>query len=291
MEVKIAREEFATSLRKDINFSEKLSITLASIVKIDEKNVNNSIIDKKLLAQLVRVLFSLLTKGKFDNQQIDITKNQEILKLSMIVFNLMCQQDEDQQVLNDIIKVIGLFAKFYCYYNNGTDLSFCATFLQSVPTIINSTNKPTNVHINVIKAVGIMITAANMFPKRSLMFYRTFHDYALVTLLINLVKTYKNVPNHYTLVKSAIECLAIFVNPMNGEIFNFPLQRVGESEREINYMEYKTTFEHIFKINQNFCLLFNECAIGEAFGVLFECDMDGSLKGAILRVRKLKIIL
>jgi hypothetical protein len=282
MEVKLGREDFATSLRKDINFSEKLCVAMSSIISMKE---NNCIItDKKLLSQLVRVLYSLLTKGKFDNQQIDITKNQEILKLSMAVFSLISKQEEDQQVLNDIIKVIGLFAKFYCYYNTGTDLTFCATFLQSVPTIINSTNKPSNIHINVIKAVGIMITLANMFPKKSLMFYRTFHDYALVTLLVNLVKTYKNVPNYYTLVKSAIECIAIFCNPMNGEVFSFPIQRIGDGEKEINYLEYKTTFEHIFKINQNFCLLFNDYNIGEAFSVLFECDMDGTLKGAILRV-------
>lgn len=257
---------------------------LVSVVSLDNEKIV-SVSDKKLLSQLVRVLFSLLTKGKFENQNIDITKNQDILKIAMSVF-VYVQQDEDQQILNDIIKVIGLFAKFYCYYNNGADLSFCANFIKYVPVIINSTSKPTNVHINIIKAVGIMITAANMLPKKSLMFYRTFHDFSLVSLLLSVIKNYKSVPNHFTLVKSAVECLAILVNPMNGEIFLFPTHR-NEMDKDMQYLEFKTTFEHIETIKENLCLLFNESGMGETLSVLFECDNEGSLKGAILRVSKI----
>ena len=174
MEIKVSKEEFATPLRKNISFLEKLLSTFRNLINSDnEKNIQSS--DKKLTGQLVRVLFSILTK-------VNITKNQDILKDAMTIF-MFAQQEEDQQMLNDIIKVIGLFAKFYCYYSNEVDLSFCATFIKHVPSIINSTIKPTNVHINVIRAVGIMITAANMFPKRSLMFYRAFHDCSLVSLV------------------------------------------------------------------------------------------------------------
>lgn len=253
---------------------------LLNLITENDKIIN--VKDKKHLSQIVRILFSLLTKGKFENQNIDITKNQDILKVSMNIF-IYAHQDEDQGILNDIIKVIGLFAKFYCYYINGADLSFCANFIKLVPNIINSTNKPTNVHINLIKAVGIMITAANMFPKKSLMFYRTFHDYNLVSLLINLIKVYRNVPNHYTLVKSSVECLAIIVNPMNGEIFPFPMHR-SDNEKDFSYSEFKTTFEYVDKIKQIFCSLYLESGMSEIFSVLYECDTDGSLKGAILRV-------
>ena len=279
IESKVNKEEYATSLRKDINFSEKIHTTLIDLIIYDNDKIVG-IKDKKGLQQIVRILFALL-KGKFENQNIDITKNQEILKLAMNVF-FFSQQEDDQATLNDIIKVIGLFAKFYCYYNNSPDLTFCATFIQKVPSIILGTTKPTNVHVNIIKAVGIMITAANMFPKKSLMFYRTFHDYNIVNILLQVIKTYKNVPSNYTLVRSAVECLAILVNPMNGEIFIFPPKQ--ENEKDSSYIEYKTTFEHIEKIKQNFVTLFNQFGMNEIFPVLFECDMEGSLKGAILRV-------
>ena len=84
-------------------------------------------------------------------------------------------------------------------------------------------------------------------------------------------------------MKSAVECLAILVNPMNSEIYMFPLQRT-ENDKQDPYVEYKTTFEHIEKIRSNFCALYIESGMNDIFPILFELDMEGSLKGAILRV-------
>lgn len=280
IESKITKEEYSTSLRKDPEFSRRISATLMLLVSKENDRQSTSS-DKKLLIQLVRLLFATLTKGKFENQNLDITKNQDILASSMSIF-LFCQQEEEQSLLNDIIKVIGLFAKFYCYYSNGVDLSFCATFIKYVPAIVNGTSKPSSVHINIIKAVGIMITVANMFPKRSLMFFRTFHDCNLIGLLLNVIKVYKNVSTLYNLVKSAIDCLAIFVNPMNGDIFVFPSQK-SEAEKQ-DYAEFKTPFEHINTIRSQFCQQFIESGMNDIFPVLFEVDSEGSLKSAVLRV-------
>jgi hypothetical protein len=93
-------------------------------------------------------------------------------------------------LLNDVIKVIGLFAKFYCYYSSGIDLSFCSGFLRYVPIIISQSSKPSNIHINLIKAMGIMITAANMVPKRSIAFYKSISDFGIINVLFSTVKTY-----------------------------------------------------------------------------------------------------
>jgi hypothetical protein len=134
-----------------------------------------------------------LTKGKFESQNIDITKNQNILNIAMQVFKISQNDDNLHALLNDIIKVIGLFAKFYCYYSSGIDLSFCSGFLRYMPNIITNPAKPSNVHINLIKAVGIMITAANMAPKRSLIFYKSFIDFNIINVLLCIVKNHKNV--------------------------------------------------------------------------------------------------
>ena len=79
------------------------------------KDSDKVIADYKAIAQLVRILFTTLTKGKFENQNLDITKNQELLSSSFSIFTQVIMED-DQLLLNDIIKVIGLFAKFFCYY-------------------------------------------------------------------------------------------------------------------------------------------------------------------------------
>ena len=187
VENKASSDEGATSLRKDQDFSEKIVSVFSSLV-VEEK-----IGDKKLVCFVVKILFKVLTKGKFENQNIDITKNQNILNLAMNIFKIS-QNDESLHVLlNDTIKVIGLFAKFYCYYSNGIDLGFSSGFLRYVPIIISQTNKPSNIHINLIKAVGIMITAANMAPKRSLLFYKSFLDFYVIDVLFSIVKNYKKV--------------------------------------------------------------------------------------------------
>ncbi len=191
VENKAANDEGATSLRKDPDFSEKVVSVFRSLI-MEEK-----ITDKKLICYVVKILFNVLTKGKFENQNIDITKNHNILNLAMNIFKIS-QNDENLHVLlNDTIKVIGLFAKFYCYYSNGIDLSFSSGFLRYVPVIISQSNKPSNIHINLIKAVGIMITAANMAPKRSLIFYKSFIDFFIINVLFSIVKNYKRVKNFF----------------------------------------------------------------------------------------------
>jgi fused-like protein len=187
VEIKANTEEGAAALRKDANFSEKIVSLFKSLI-IDEK-----IADKKLVSFVVKILFNILTKGKFENQNMDITKNQNLLALSMTIFKISQNDDNLHLLLNDIIKVIGLFAKFYCYYLNGIDLSFCSGFLRYVPSIISQSSKPSNVQINLVKAVGIMITAANMTPKRSLLFYKSILDFNIINVLFSVIKNYKNV--------------------------------------------------------------------------------------------------
>jgi hypothetical protein len=188
VEAKASTDEGATSLRKDISFSDKIVNVLKSLISNDDK-----ITDKKLIIYIIKILFNVLTKGKFESQNIDITKNQNILNIAMQVFKISQNDDSLHALLNDIIKVIGLFAKFYCYYSSGIDLSFCSGFLRYMPNIITNPTKPSNVHINLIKAVGIMITAANMAPKRSLIFYKSFLDFNIINVLLCIVKNHKNV--------------------------------------------------------------------------------------------------
>lgn len=191
VESKASTDEGATSLRKDVSFSEKIVNVLKGLISTDDK-----IADKKLIIYIIKILFNVLTKGKFESQNIDITKNQNILNIAMQIFKISQNDDTLHALLNDIIKVIGLFAKFYCYYSSGIDLSFCSGFLRFMPNIITNPAKPSNVHINLIKAVGIMITAANMAPKRSLIFYKSFIDFNIINVLLCIVKNHKNVRNY-----------------------------------------------------------------------------------------------
>ncbi len=187
VENKASTDEGATYLRKESMFAEKVLFVFKGLV------VDDKITDKKLICCVVKILFNVLTKGKFEGQNIDITKNQNILSHAMVIFKIAQNDDSLFNLLNDTIKVIGLFAKFYCYYSSGIDLSFCSGFLRYVPTIIGQSNKPANIHINLIKAVGIMITAANMAPKRSLLFYKSILDFYIINVLFSIVKNYKTV--------------------------------------------------------------------------------------------------
>lgn len=187
IEAKANSEESSTQLRKDINFAEKINTAFKNLISEDKEKIT----DKKLISLIVKIIFSVLTKGKIDNQNVDITKNQNILNHALSIFKI--SQSEDLQILlNDIIKVIGLFAKFSCYYSNGIDINFCSGFLKYFPIILQS-QKPSNIHINLVKAVGIMITAANMIPKRSLIFYKTILDLKIISVLVMIVKNNKNV--------------------------------------------------------------------------------------------------
>jgi hypothetical protein len=187
LEVKSNTDEGASSLRKDVSFAEKVVTALKSLVTDDK------ISDKKLVSFIVKVIFNVLTKGKFENQNIDITKNQNILTLAMSIFKVSQNDDSLHGLLNDTVKIIALFAKFYCYYSSGIDLSFCSGFLRYVPIILSNNSKPSNIHINLTKAVGIMITAANMAPKRSLLFYKSLLDFNILNVLIGSIKQYKSV--------------------------------------------------------------------------------------------------
>jgi len=187
VENKANTEELATALRRDINFADKINIAFKNLISDDKEKIA----DKKLVCLIVKIIFSVLTKGKIDNQNVDITKNQAILNRALSVFKI--SQNEDLQILlNDIIKVIGLFAKFSCYYSNGIDINFCSGFLKYFPVILQS-QKPSNIHINLVKAVGIMITAANMMPRRSLIFYKTILDLNIINVLVLILKNYKTV--------------------------------------------------------------------------------------------------
>jgi hypothetical protein len=188
IETRSNTEEGSTSLRKDPAFADKVVTALRSLV------VDDKITDKKLVCFIVKIIFSVLTKGRFENtQSIDITKNQNVLALATNIFKASQSDDSLHGLLNDTIKIIGLFAKFYCFYTNGLDLSFCSGFLRYVPIILSNNSKPSNIHINLTKAVGIMITAANMNPKRSLLFYKSLLDFNILNVLFNCIKQYKSV--------------------------------------------------------------------------------------------------
>ena len=47
----------------------------------------------------------------------DLTKNQKLLTTAINIFRISQKDDSLNSLLNDIIKVIGLFTKFYCYFS------------------------------------------------------------------------------------------------------------------------------------------------------------------------------
>ena len=193
IEQKASNEEGATALRKDTLFAERVNSSLKEIIKDDK------ITDKKFANQITKILFNILTKGKFDSQNIDITKNTNILQTAINIFKI-CQEDETQNtLLNDIIKVIGLIIKFYCFFSGGIDLSICSGFLRYVPNVLNLKGRTPNLYINMLKAIGLMITAANIVPKRSLLFYKSIIDFNIINVFFKVIKNYQN--QQYNLTK------------------------------------------------------------------------------------------
>ena len=87
------------------------------------------------------------------------------------------------------------------------------------------------------------------------------------------------------LVKSCVECLAILVHPMNGEIQPFPFSRNENLDNKFDtYNEYKTTFSHIETLKKNFLSIVIDNNINDIFPVLYELDNDISLKSAVLKI-------
>ena len=277
IENKSKSDEDANSLRKDSTFSEKVYLAFKDLIK-DEQ-----ITDKKLALTIINILYNILTKGKFDSHNIDITKNQNILKMIINMFKLVQDDANQNQLLNGIIKVIGLFIKFYCFFSEGIDLSICSEFLRYVPKILNMEGRPSNLCINMIKTVGLMITAANISPKRSLLFYKSIIDYNIVHVLLKISKNYENQP--YILTKSCLECLGILIHPINGVIHSFPFLRNDQIEQRFEgYNEIKTAFSYIDLLKKHFFAICKKEKIFEILPKLYELENEIGLKKTILKL-------
>lgn len=276
MEAKANTEEGATSLRQDAAFAEKVVQSLKSISKDDK------ITDKKFACVITKILFSVLTKGKFDNHHIDITKNQSVLTTSIAIFRIS-QQDESQSILlNDIIKVIGLIIKFFCYYSSGIDLGICNGFLRYVPNVLTSQRSP-NLYINMLKAVGLMITAANIVPKRSLLFYNSIIDFGIINILFRVIKNYKN--QQFALTKACIDCIVLLIFPINGEIHPFPILRNETMENKFDdYNDVKTAFSHIELLKKHLLQLCADEHMFDVLSIIYDLENDTPLKISILKI-------
>ena len=276
-ERKSTTDEGATSLRKDPIFAEKVYTTLKGIIK-DEQ-----ITDKKMAIMIINILYNILTKGKFDTQNIDITKNQNILTTAINMFRITQEDNNQNQLLNGIIKVIGLFIKFYCFFSGGIDLSICSGFLRYVPNVLNVKGRPPNLYINMLKAVGLMITAANISPKRSLLFYKSIIDFNIVNVLFKVSKNYANQP--YVLTKSCLECLGILIHPINGEIHSFPFLRNEVIEQRFEgYNDVKTAFSYIDLLKKHFFTICKSENIFEILPKLYDLEDEIGLKNTILKL-------
>ena len=277
IEAKSTSDDGATALRKDPSFAEKVYTTLKNIIK-DEQ-----IVDKKLALAIINILYNILTRGKFDTQNIDITKNQNILTTAINMFRITQEDNAQNQLLNGIIKVIGLFIKFYCFFSGGIDLSICSGFLRYVPNVLNVKGRPPNLYINMLKAVGLMITAANISPKRSLLFYKSIIDFNIVNVLFKVSKNYNNQP--YVLTKSCLECLGILIHPINGEIHSFPFLRNEAIEQRFEgYNEVKTAFSYIDLLKKHFFTICKSENIFEILPKLYEVENEVGLKNTILKL-------
>ena len=277
IESKSTTDEGATSLRKDPSFADRVYTTLKNIIK-DEQ-----ITDKKMAIMIINILFNILTKGKFDTQNIDITKNQNILTTAINMFRITQEDNNQNQLLNGIIKVIGLFIKFYCFFSGGIDLSICSGFLRYVPNVLNVKGRPPNLYINMLKAVGLMITAANISPKRSLLFYKSIIDFNIVNVLFKVSKNYANQP--YVLTKSCLECLGILIHPINGEIHSFPFLRNEAIEQRFEgYNDVKTAFSYIDLLKKHFFTICKSENIFEILPKLYDLENEIGLKNTILKL-------
>ena len=277
IESKSTTDDGATALRKDPSFAERVYTTLKGIIK-DEQ-----ITDKKMALMIINILFNILTKGKFDAQNIDITKNQNILTTAINMFRITQEDNNQNQLLNGIIKVIGLFIKFYCFFSGGIDLSICSGFLRYVPNVLNIKGRPPNLYINMLKAVGLMITAANISPKRSLLFYKSIIDFNIVNVLFKVSKNYANQP--YVLTKSCLECLGILIHPINGEIHSFPFLRNEAIEQRFEgYNDVKTAFSYIDLLKKHFFTICKSENIFEILPKLYDLENEIGLKNTILKL-------
>ena len=277
IESKSTTDDGATALRKDPSFAERVYTTLKGIIK-DEQ-----ITDKKMALMIINILFNILTKGKFDAQNIDITKNQNILTTAINMFRITQEDNNQNQLLNGIIKVIGLFIKFYCFFSGGIDLSICSGFLRYVPNVLNIKGRPPNLYINMLKAVGLMITAANISPKRSLLFYKSIIDFNIVNVLFKVSKNYGNQP--YVLTKSCLECLGILIHPINGEIHSFPFLRNEAIEQRFEgYNDVKTAFSYIDLLKKHFFTICKSENIFEILPKLYDLENEIGLKNTILKL-------
>ena len=277
IESKSTTDEGATSLRKDPTFAERVYTTLKGIIKDDQ------ITDKKMAIMIINILYNILTKGKFDTQNIDITKNQNILTTAINMFRITQEDNNQNQLLNGIIKVIGLFIKFYCFFSGGIDLSICSGFLRYVPNVLNVKGRPQNLYINMLKAVGLMITAANISPKRSLLFYKSIIDFNIVNVLFKVSKNYFSQP--YVLTKSCLECLGILIHPINGEIHSFPFLRNEVIEQRFEgYNDVKTAFSYIDLLKKHFFTICKSENIFEILPKLYDLENEIGLKNTILKL-------
>lgn len=198
-----------------------------NIIKAFELLIKDSALeDVKMAVCICKVIFNLLNKSKSNSNPTDIEQRTDILDYIFLLFRLGVTNSYTD-LIGEAIKIIGLYAKHFCYTFKGIDHSFCSNYLK-FHNVIFSKNFAAHINVNYIKTSSIIVAAANVNPKKSVVFYKSLSELKFIKQLFTLISNKQGSP--LILIRSSLECLSLLFTPMNGELHQFPIVRKVSTE-------------------------------------------------------------
>ena len=210
--------------------------------------------DKKgALQSGLKVLANILTLGKSDDPNQDITKSSSLPTLLIqLLKNLLKSVDAPlaktsslPDLLTDLVRAIALLGKSSFNRQLGIEPIVLKVFIPLIPLMIKGeSGTHPQLQMAAIKALGVFASQASIIPIRMQNFYKEVVEQKIVHDLIALIGavTGSGGPIH----KAALHVISVLMNPFFGDTYSYPWKR-GPHDNLPEYLEALPTFDNLLR--------------------------------------------
>mmetsp|Transcript_36954 Transcript_36954/g.35663 ORF Transcript_36954/g.35663 Transcript_36954/m.35663 type:complete len:253 (+) Transcript_36954:1060-1818(+) len=231
-----ADETGATNLRHDPQVLDKIiqvfQLTPHELKAHDKKHT--------LLAAL-RVLSNIITKGKSEDPNQDITKSSSLPTLLISLMRNILKSDLSYpDLVGELIKNIALIGKSSFNKSVGIEPIFMKGFIPMIPYLLK---EQSNLRLQLLslKALGVFVNHSSLIPIKMQNLYKDIMETKISNDLCNIIGSSSS---HPSLQKVALHVLSILINPIYGDTFSFPWKR-GPHDNINEYFEVVPIFEQV----------------------------------------------
>ena len=195
---------------------------------------------KHLMHAALEVLSNVVTNGKCDDTNLDVTRSSSLPTLLISIVRNVAKSDvKVPELLADLVENIALLCKNSFNKQVGIELIYMKGFIPLFPTLIKDTNE--RLQLATLKALGTFSSLAAIIPLRMQQFFKDITESGTLKEVAALF--HGNGSN--TIIATnvvALECLSTLMCPVYGDFYSFPWKR-GPHDNILEYTEAQTTFE------------------------------------------------